>query len=133
MRSSKEQGCASWEHCNIICRGLFCSSTDTCGVSSVELPFFRELLCFAASIPCAQTVEVSPRGPWTVVTLRHSIAYVCFITSLFHHLLHLMTFSGRMQVVRLTGSTVYTSCVRELESNQTESGSLWLIVYYSPL
>ena len=35
-------------------------STSTYGVSCVELPLFT--LCFAASIPCAQTVETSPRG-----------------------------------------------------------------------
>ena len=41
---------------------------STSGVSCVELPLFP--LCFTASIPCAQTVEASPCGPWTVITFR---------------------------------------------------------------
>ena len=48
---------------------LFCVSTSTWGVSCVELPFF--LLCFAASIPCAQTVETSPCGPWAILNFCH--------------------------------------------------------------
>ena len=49
--------------------GFFCSSTSTCGVSCVEPPL--RPLCFAASIPCAQTAEASPHGPWTVIIFRH--------------------------------------------------------------
>ena len=42
------------------------------------------ILCFAACLPCAQTVEASPRGPWNVITLRHLFmkvndAYVRFV------------------------------------------------------
>ena len=65
-----------------MCRSVFCSSTSTCGVFCVELTLL--LLYFAASIPCAQTVEASPHGPWTVITIRHLFvkmndAYVRFI------------------------------------------------------
>ena len=35
-------------------------------VSCVEQPIFP--LCFAASIPCAQTVETSPCVPWVIIT-----------------------------------------------------------------
>ena len=49
-----------------MCRGFFWFSTSTCGVSCVELLLFP--LCFAASIPCAQTVETSPCGPWAIIT-----------------------------------------------------------------
>ena len=48
-------------------RGFFCSSTSTCGVSSVELPLLS--LCLAVSVPRAQTVEAFPRVPWTVVVV----------------------------------------------------------------
>ena len=68
IRSSNEQGCARWEHCNYM-SCFFCSSTNTCGVSCVELPLLP--LCIAASIPCGQMVDTSPRGPWTVITIRH--------------------------------------------------------------
>ena len=51
-----------------MCRGFFCSSTSTCG-ALCRIPLFP--LCFAESIPCAPTVEVYPRGPWTVITFRH--------------------------------------------------------------
>ena len=33
----------------------------------VELPLFP--MCIAASIPCAQTVETSPCGPWVGINL----------------------------------------------------------------
>ena len=41
-------------------------------------------MCFAANVPCAQTVEASPCGPWTVISFCHlfekvSDAYVRFI------------------------------------------------------
>ena len=39
---------------------------------------------FAESLPCAKTVEASPRSPWTVMTFRHLFvkvndAYVRFL------------------------------------------------------
>ena len=67
----------------VLCRGFFCSSTSTCGVSCVELTLLS--LCLAASVSRAQTFEASPpRGPWTVVTFHHLFvkvnnAYVRFI------------------------------------------------------
>ena len=42
---------------------------STCDVSCVELQLLP--LCFAASIPCVQTVDASPCGPWTVISFRH--------------------------------------------------------------
>ena len=41
-------------------------------------------LCFAASIPCAQTVETSPCGPWVIITfcqlfVKVNDVYVRFI------------------------------------------------------
>ena len=79
MRSSKWQGCASWEHVTCVSwflllfyKNMFC----------VHLP--RISLCFAASVPRAHTVEVFPRGPWTVLTFCHLLVnvnnvYVLFI------------------------------------------------------
>ena len=71
IRASKDQGCASWEHCNM------------CAVVSFLL-FYKNMwyflcrtssfpLCFAASIPCTQTVEAPPCGPWTVITFFPSL------------------------------------------------------------
>ena len=45
-------------------------STSTCGISCVELPLVP--LCFAASIPWAQTVETFPCGPWAIITFSNS-------------------------------------------------------------
>ena len=65
-----------------VCRGFFCFSTSTYGVSCVELPLFH--VCFAASISCAQTVETSPCGPWAIITfcqlfMKVNDVYVRFI------------------------------------------------------
>ena len=81
MMSSKEQGRASWEHCNM-CVVVSSALPQACGVSCVERPLLS--LCLGASVPRAQTLEAFPRGPWTVVTFRHLFvkvnnAYVRFI------------------------------------------------------
>ena len=65
-----------------VCRGFFCSSTNTCGVSCVEFPLLP--LCFSANIPGVKVVEALPRGSWTVVAFHHPFmkvndAYMWFI------------------------------------------------------
>ena len=71
IRASRDQRCASWEHCNM------------CAVVSFLL-FYKNMwyflcrtstfpLCFAESIPCTQTVEAPPCGPWTVITFFPSL------------------------------------------------------------
>ena len=47
---------------------------NTCGVSCVELSLIP--LFLSASIPCAETGDASPRGPWTVITFRHLVVKV---------------------------------------------------------
>ena len=63
IKSSNEQGCVSWEHCSM------------CAV-----------VYFAASIPCAQTVETYPCGSWAIITffqlfMKVNYVYVRFIVS----------------------------------------------------
>ena len=67
---------------NKIILKLVMALSQTHVLSCVELSVLP--LCFAAVVPCAQTVEASPRGPWTVVTFRHPFvkvkaSYVWFI------------------------------------------------------
>ena len=90
-----------------VCRGFFCFSTSTCGVSCVELPLLS--LCLAESVPRAQTVEAFTRGPWAVVILCHLFvrinnSYVQFIAKS----LPLLATSNNfcLRVVHLTGSSV---------------------------
>ena len=82
-----------------MCRGFFCFSTSTSGVSCVQFPLFP--VCFAVSIPCAQTVKTSPM--WCMgyhnllPILRESLMMsICdLLSSLFCHSLHLITLVGK--------------------------------------
>ena len=78
---------------------FLCFSTSTCGVSCVELPLFP--LCFAASIPCAQTVEISVCGLWAVITfcqlfVKINYVYVRFIAQSFPPFADLITLAGKL-------------------------------------
>ena len=79
IRSYKEQGGASWEHCNM-CAVVSSAFPQAHVVSSVQnFPFF---LC--ALLQGAQTVQTYPCGPWVVITFCHLFvkvndAYVWFI------------------------------------------------------
>ena len=65
IRSAEEQGCASLEHCNMcaIVSSFFHKHMWCLLCRTSIFP-----LCFATSIPCAQTVEASPCVPWAVIT-----------------------------------------------------------------